>query len=210
MAVVCLIVGLLVGYFLRGSAKPVEATAPSSAESQQPAGMPPHAMGQQGTPSLEDMKRMADKQVEPLLQKLNSDPRNAELLNQVALTYRATHQFKEAAVYYQKALDVDPKNVAVRTDLATCLYFTGDVDGALAQLKQSLSYDPKHAGTLLNIGIITWKGKGDVDGAVAYWQKLLKLYPDFEQKEMVEHLIARHPRQVKEYGSCAAAGQELI
>jgi len=190
MAAVCLVVGVLVGYLVRGPAKPADQAMPPSAETQQAAAMPPHGMGQQGMPTLEDMKRMADQQAKPLLAKLKTDPRNFDLLNETALTYKATHQFKDAIVYYQKALDVDPKNVPVRTDLATCLYYTGDVDGALAQLQKSLSYDPKHAGTLLNIGVITWKGKGDVDTAVAYWEKLLKFYPEFEQKDMVQHLIA--------------------
>jgi len=190
MATVCLLVGVLVGYLVRGSAKPAETTAPVSAETQQSASMPPHGMGQQGMPTLEDMKRMADKQAEPLLAKLKTDPNNVDLLNQIAVAYKASHQFKDAIVYYQKALDIDPKNVPVRTDLATCLYYTGDVDGALGQLQKSLSYDPNHAGTLLNIGIITWKGKGDANTAVGYWEKLLKLHPNFEQKDMVQHLIA--------------------
>src|SRR5664279_4162875 len=189
VAAVCLFVGVAVGYLVRGSAKPAE-PAPASAETQQAASMPPHGMGQQGMPTLEDMKRMADKQAGPLLAKLKTEPNNAQLLNQTALIYKASHQFKDAIVYYQKALDVDPKNVPARTDLATCLYYTGDVDGALTQLQKSLSYDPKHAGTLLNIGVITWKGKGDADSAVAYWKKLMQLYPDFEQKDMVQHLIA--------------------
>lgn len=189
MAAVCLLVGVLVGYLVRGSAKPSE-PVPSAVETQQAASTPPHGMGQPGMPTLEDMKRMADKQAEPLLTKLKADPKNVELLNQTALTYKSTHQFKEAIAYYQKALDIDPKNVPIRTDLATCMYYMGDVDGALEQLQKSLSYDPRHAGTLLNIGVITWKGKGDVETAVTYWQTLLKLHPDFEQKDMVQHLIA--------------------
>jgi cytochrome c-type biogenesis protein CcmH/NrfG len=86
-------------------------------------------------------------------------------------------------------LDVDPKNIAVRDDYASCLYYLGDVDGALAQLNQSLTYDPKHAGTLFNIGLIEWKGKDDVNSAVASWQKLLRLNPDFERKDVVQRLI---------------------
>jgi tetratricopeptide (TPR) repeat protein len=190
MATVCLLAGVLVGYLVRGSAKPAASEGAPQAEAQQTTAMPPHGMGQQGMPTLEDMKRMADKQAEPFLEKLKADPNNAELLNQTALVYKASHQFKDAIAYYQKALAVDPKNVPARTDLATCLYYTGDVDGSIAQLQKSLEIDPKHAGTLLNIGVITWKGKGDANAAVAYWEKLLKLYPDFEQKEMVEHLIA--------------------
>jgi tetratricopeptide (TPR) repeat protein len=138
---------------------------------------------------MDDMKRMADKQAQPLLATLKTDPKNAALLNKTALTYKAAHQFKEAIPYFQKALDVDPKNVAIRDDMASCMYYTGDVDGALDQLNQSLTYDPKFPGTLLNIGIIKWQGKKDVKGAVASWQTLLKLNPNFPQKEAVEHMI---------------------
>ncbi len=192
MAAVCLLIGLVIGYFLRGSAtQPVTAVASEAAPQMGQGSQDPHAgMGQQQKmPSLEDMKRMADKQTAPLLEQLKKDPNNADLLNKVGTMYRATHQFKTAIDYYQKSLAINPKNVGARTDLASCLYYLGDVDGALAELNKSLTYDPKHAGTLMNIGIIKWKGKNDVNGAVAAWEKLLKLNPDFENKEVVEHLI---------------------
>jgi cytochrome c-type biogenesis protein CcmH/NrfG len=203
LSAVCLVVGLVLGYLLRGSAPAPttgrvatsEEAAPATAAAM-PAAMP-SGQGSHPAPTLDDMKRMADKKAEPLLAKLKTDPNNAETLNQLGILYRATHQFKEAEGYYEKALQVDPKNVNARTDLASCMYYTGDVDGALAQLQKSLSYDPKHAGTLMNIGIIEWKGKNDVNAAVAAWQKLLKLNPDFPQKDTVEHLIAQAKGQVK-------------
>jgi cytochrome c-type biogenesis protein CcmH/NrfG len=191
MAAICLAVGLLVGYLVRGSA-PV--TTDASAQPVSTAATAPHQPQQM--PSLDDMKRMADKKAEPLLEKLKTDPNNAELLNQVGTVYRMTHQFQTAASYYQKSLDVNPKNVGPRTDLASCLYYQGDVDGAIAQLEKALTYDPKHAGTLLNLGMIRWKGKSDAPGAVAAWDKLLKYHPDFENKAAVEKLIAEakaHP-----------------
>ena len=84
--------------------------------------------------------------------------------------------------------------------MASCLYFEGQVDSAIAQLNQSLKYDPKHAGTLFNLGLIKWKGKGDGAGAAAAWQKLLDLYPaipsDLPNRETVEKLVAearQHP-----------------
>ena len=70
------------------------------------------------------------------------------------------------------------------------MFYSGNVDGAISELEQSLKYDPKHPGALLNLGIIKWKAKNDVPGAVASWQKLLKLNPDFKQKSEVERLIA--------------------
>ena len=195
MAVVCLLIGVLVGYLVRGSAKPAAQASPASAEMQQATAAPPSAAVQQKMPTMDDMKRMADKQAEPLVAKLKTDPKNVELLNKIALTYKATHQFKDAISYFQKALDVDPKNVAIRTDMASCIYYTGDVDGALAELDKSLTYDPKHPGTLMNIGIIKWQGKNDVPGAVASWEKLLKLNPNFPQKAVIEHMIAQAQQQ---------------
>ena len=195
MAAVCLLIGVLVGYLVRGSAKPAAQASPASAEMQQAATAPTSSAGQQKMPTLDDMKRMANKQAKPLLAKLKTDPKNVELLNKTALTYKAAHQFKDAIAYFQKALDVDPKNVPIRTDMASCMYYTGDVDGALTELDKSLTYDPKHPGTLMNIGIIKWQGKNDVAGAVTAWQTLLKRNPNFPQKAVIEHMITEAQQQ---------------
>ena len=190
LAAICLVIGLAIGYFLRGSASPAAtASAPEAAQD-------PHAgMAQQRMPSLEEMKQMADKQAEPLLEKLKTNPNDADVLNQIGTIYRATHQFKTAIDYYQKSLAINPRNVGARTDMASCLYYLGDSDGALAQLEKSLTYDPKHAGTLINLGIIRWKGKNDVNGAIAAWEKALKLNPNLENKEMLEHMISEAKQQ---------------
>src|ERR1035438_7444055 len=105
---VCLVVGLVLGYFLRGSAPAAtsprvaasESAAPGTAKAMPAAmtsGIAPHP-----APTLDDMKRMADKKAEPLLAKLKTDPNNAETLNQLGILYKATHQFKEAEGYYEK------------------------------------------------------------------------------------------------------------
>ena len=200
MCVVCLLLGFLAGYLLRGSApgsvNAVSAGSRNSTSAVQPMSMPandsqaaqqmPHKM-----PTLEQMKRMADAKAVPLLEKLKSDSQNPQLENQIGLVYENAHQFKEAAGYFEKSLRQDPRNTGVRADYASCLYYTGDVDGALAQLNQSLTYDPKHAGTLLNIGIIKWKGKNDVDGAVTSWEKLLQYHPDFPQRDALQQMITQ-------------------
>jgi len=193
MAVVCLVVGLALGYLFRGSAS--RAAQPSQAQETTSAATPAGTHPQM--PSLEDMKHMADKQAEPLLAKLKTDPKNSDLLNQIGTLYKATHQFKEAVGYYQKALDADPKNVAARTDLASCLFYEGDADGALKQLQQSLSYDPKDANSLFNLGMIRLQAKNDPNGAVTAWQQLLKLNPTLadDKKAAVEKLIAQAQRR---------------
>jgi Cytochrome c biogenesis factor len=184
MAAICLFIGVVVGYLARGSAAvPVSSVPP--AQQNAAANSAPQSM-----PSLDAMKRMADRQAQPLLAKLQADPNNADLLNQVGSIYRVTHDFQSAISYYQKSLDINPKNVGARTDMASCMYYLGDADGAIAQLEKSLTYDPMHAGTLLNLGLIRWKGKGDAAGAIVAWQKLLKENPKFENKKSVLQLIA--------------------
>jgi tetratricopeptide (TPR) repeat protein len=191
MAVVCLIIGVAIGYLVRGSEPPKNPAAavamPESVPT--PAAASNTAAAPAATPSLDDMKRMAEKQAQPLLTELEKKPNDATLLNKTALTYKAAHQFDKAAEYFKKSLDSDPKNVAVRDDYASCLYYLGDVDGALAQLNKSLTYDPKHPGTLYNIGMIEWKGKGDTNAAVAAWEKMLKLNPNLPQKDQIQHMI---------------------
>lgn len=191
MCVVCVAAGIAAGYFLRASA-PVPSQASSAATqatSFQMAAPPAEQLPPQKMPNLDEMKHMADSKAAPLLAKLKSDERNPQLLNQIGLSYENAHQFTEAAGYFEKALQYDPRNIGIRADYASCLYYTGDVDGALAQLNQSLTYDPKHVGTLFNIGMIRWKGKNDVDGAIAAWQKLLQYHPDLPQKDTIEHMI---------------------
>jgi cytochrome c-type biogenesis protein CcmH/NrfG len=143
-------------------------------------------------PSLAEMKQMADKQAAPLLEKLKSDPNNSALLIQVGAIYHTTHQFKQAAAYYDKAVRVDPKSVAIRTKLASSLYRDGDVDGAIAQLNRALSYDPKDANALFDLGMIKLQGKQDGKGALAAWKELLKSNPELstDRRATVEKLMA--------------------
>jgi cytochrome c-type biogenesis protein CcmH/NrfG len=191
MATICLLLGLALGYLFRGSQ--TQSQAPSVANSSaasQPADAP------QQMPSLDQMKHMADKQAEPLLAQLKNDPNNAGLLTQLARIYESTHQFQEAATYYSQAVAINPKDIRTRTELASCLYYTGDVDGALSQLQQALKADPNDVNSLFNLGMIRWKGKNDAPGALQAWKQLLKSNPKLEsdKKAQVEQLV----RQAKQ------------
>jgi len=199
MAVACLVVGLALGYLFRGPAFRTKAASSASPMTEAPrTALPASADAHPKMPSMADMKHMADKKAEPLLAKLKNDPHNSDLLNQLGMLYKATHQFKEAADYFQKAIDTDPKNIAARTDLASCLFYQGDADGAVQQLEQSLRYDPKNANALFNLGMIRMQAKNDPAGAVSAWQQLLRLNPTLleAKKNAVKKLIAdaRQPK----------------
>lgn len=186
LAAICLFLGVLVGYFVRGSAGAREPATAQATQAVPPAGVPKG----HPTPTLEQMKQLADKQAEPLLAQLKKNAKDKKALTQTAYVYKSAHQFQDAANYFSKVLEVDPKDVAIRTEMASCLYYSGDVDGALAQLEQSLKDEPKDANSLFNLGMIRWKGKNDPAGAVAAWQQLLKNNPKLDRKPIVEQMIA--------------------
>jgi cytochrome c-type biogenesis protein CcmH/NrfG len=89
--------------------------------------------------------------------------------------------------------------VAIRTELASCLYYTGDIDGALAQLHQGLETDPKDSNSLFNLGMIEWREKKNAAGALAAWNQLLKANPSLavDKKSQVQKLIAEVKEQSK-------------
>ena len=200
MAIICLIAGLGIGYLMRSSELAVphaQRVAVSSPHGAMPAGH-----------SLEQLKQMSDQKAAPLLEKLKSNPNDTSLLTQVAALYHTTHRFKEAADYYNRAVNTDPKNVALRTKLASSLYRNGDVDGAIAQLNAALTCDPKDANALYNLGMIRLQGKGDSKGAVAAWQRLLKTNPELspDRKAVVMKVMASAMQMTGDQHAVKTAG----
>jgi tetratricopeptide (TPR) repeat protein len=62
-------------------------------------------------------------------------------------------RFREARDYYQKALEINPDDVNVRTDLGLTYYFgePADPQSAIREYRKSLAIDPRHELTLQNL-----------------------------------------------------------
>ncbi len=186
MAAIYLAIGLVIGFVLRVS----RPAAPAAAASvRQPA---PNAAASANPPTLDQMKQLADRQAAPLVEELKSHPGDSALLMQIGSVYHSAHQFSEAAAYYGKAVEADPKNNAARTKLAISLYREGDADAAIAQLNRALQDAPNDANALFNLGMIRWQARHDGAGAVAAWRQLLKSNPQLsdDRKAEVQKLIA--------------------
>jgi tetratricopeptide (TPR) repeat protein len=188
LAVVCLLIGIAGGWFIRGSQSPA-ATAVQTATDAAPAAGSANSGAQAPTPA--QMQQMADTQAAPLLEKLKLDPSNAGLLENVGNIYYDTQQYPTAIDYYQRVLKVQPTNAGVRTDMATAYWYTGNADAAIAEFQRALSYEPNKPNTLFNLGIVEWQGKMDIEKAVATWKKLLDTNPNYEGKDKVLQLIAQ-------------------
>lgn len=194
LSVICLLVGLAGGWFIRGSQG-------SSAVPAATASQAPNDAGAQ--PSPEQMKRMAEKQAEPLLAQLKTDPENPDLLAKIGNIFYDTQQFPTAIEYYQRSLKAKPSDTSVRTDMATAYWYAGNPDTAIAEFKRVLADEPNKPNTLFNLGVVQWQGKMDVKGALATWQKLLDTNPNYEGKDKIVELMA----QVKKHAGINPGAQ---
>ncbi|HEY5163308.1 MAG TPA: tetratricopeptide repeat protein [Terriglobales bacterium] len=190
MAVVCLLLGLAVGYLLRGSSAAPLAQAAVATPSAQDLG-PAQIPGMGGMPAGQPNTDLADKAVAPMLQALQQNPKDTATLTNIGNTYYDAKIYDKAIQYYAEALKIAPKNVNVRTDMATAYWYLGDADHAVAELEKSLAQEPTHAQSLFNLGIVKWQSRKDPQGAIAAWQKLIQTNPNYPERRNVEQLIER-------------------
>lgn len=187
LAVICLLLGVAGGWLARGSQSPSAAAAAAAASAPAPSGISDAVNSQ---PSPQQLRQMADAQAAPLIEKLKLDPKNTDLLTNIGDSYYDARQYPVAVDYYGRALERKPSDASVRTDMATAYWYMGDTDRAIAEFNQALSYEPNKANALFNLGLVKWRGKMDVNGAVADWEKLLATNPQYEGKDKVVQLIA--------------------
>ncbi len=185
MAVICLLLGVACGYLLHAPPANIPAVQDAvAAPSAPPRGAP------QQMPSAADLKRMADKQVAPLLDELQKRPNDADLLAKIARSYMAAQQFQSAREYYEKSIAAKPTPDALN-ELSFVYVELGDVDNAIAALNNALKIDPKNPKVLYNLGFFEWKGKADPKAAIAAWQSFLKVDPNNPKRAEVEQMMAQ-------------------
>jgi cytochrome c-type biogenesis protein CcmH/NrfG len=141
-------------------------------------------------PSPSPLQEMADAQAAPLLDKLKSDPGNPGLLTSIGNLYYDAQRYPIAVDYYARALKARPSDAAVRTDMGTAYWYMGNAPAAIVEFDKALIYEPDNPNTLFNRGLVKWKGKTDGAGALADWEKLLAVNPNYKGKDQVKQMMA--------------------
>ncbi|WDT74963.1 MAG: tetratricopeptide repeat protein [Candidatus Manganitrophus sp.] len=129
--------------------------------------------------------------------RLEKDPKDIEALVFMGNANYDIQRFEKAKEFYQKALEVDPSNTHVRTDLASSYRSLGETDQALEELNKVLKSDPKHEVALYNSGIILLNDKNDAEKATAAWEKLVQLKPNDPLSQELKKKIS----ELKQTGS---------
>lgn len=100
---------------------------------------------------------------------IDQDPR--EIKAYLELGYFYQQKMNPLAIsYYQNALNVNPKDVEIRYNLAKMFQDMGKTDEAIEQYKEAIATDPKHIPSLNNLGYIY------LDPAIAKYADAAKLF----------------------------------
>ncbi len=192
MGVICLALGITVGFLARGPAA-VQAGVPAVAAARA-ASRPAAPSLPDRSPSSSPMQAASAQAANPVLERLKADPKNFKLLVQAGEMFYHHGAYAEAAGYYQRALAVEDR-FEVRNQYASALFYQGDADGALQQYAQVLRTHPGNDVALFNAGMVKLQAKNDPKGAVELWEKLLQSNPKHPQRQRVRQLIERAARQ---------------
>jgi len=179
-----MILGVAAGYLLHAPAVASPAASISEVSAPRPQAAAPQM------PSASDMKRMADKQVAPLLADLEKHPKDANLLAKIAHAYMAAQQYQSAQEYFEKSVAAKPQTEPLN-ELAFVYVKLGDLDRGIATLNKALAIEPRNPQILFNLGYFEWKGKADPKAAIAAWQAFLKADPNSPKKAQVEQMMAQ-------------------
>ena len=181
LAMVTLFCGLVAGYLFHGSSAPSSATAAPA----QPAAPAPT-----GTPTLQSPEQLK-LMLQPMLDAAKANPSDPKPLVEIGNVYYDHQFYPEAIKYYQKALELKPDDINVRTDMGTAMFYNGSPSQAIAEFEKSLKLNPTHAQTLFNMGVVRAQGLNDPRGALAAWQRLLDTNPNYPEKQKVLEMIEK-------------------
>lgn len=169
-----------------GSVSPAPPPAPTAAPEgavppASPAAESPHGSGA----PVPFMQKLAEYKT-----RLEKNPKDIEALVFMGNANYDIQRFEKAKEFYTRALEVDPNNTHVRTDLASSYRSLGETDRALEELGKVLKADPNHEVALYNSGIIYLNDKNDPERARIAWEKLVALKPNDPLSQELKKQIA--------------------
>ena len=116
-------------------------------------------------------------EINELKRQLQQDPRNVAALVRLGNLYFDVQMWPEAAGYYEKAVEVEPKNPDLLTDLGTAYRGMGRPDKALEAFTRASAADPAHYQSLFNTVIVAGFDLGNFERAEQALRALEALNP---------------------------------
>ncbi|OQY28940.1 MAG: hypothetical protein B6244_05210 [Candidatus Cloacimonetes bacterium 4572_55] len=105
------------------------------------------------------------------------------------MDFLKSRQYRDAARMFETARDHDPRFLGSYINAAYAHLQEGQVDRATENLRRAQRLDPNHPRLLLMLGIC-YGIRGDVDWAIFYLDRVIRLASDTEFAETADRLLA--------------------
>jgi cytochrome c-type biogenesis protein CcmH/NrfG len=129
-----------------------------------------------GTPPVAAARDLQD-QIAGLEAETRRNPANAAAWVELGNAYFDSDQVKPSIEAYRKALDLQPNNADVATDMGVMLRKDGRPQDAVQAFDRAIAINPKHEISRLNKGIVLLHDLQDGPGALRAWEGLLEVNP---------------------------------
>lgn len=124
---------------------------------------------------------------------VKANPSNKAPMVELGNLYYDAQRYAEAIPWYARALELDPADTNVRTDMATAYFYTGDVARAIEEGRRVLSLEPDKPQANLNMGIwLVSQSPPNTAEAIRHWQKVIDRYPDTKEARQAQELINKY------------------
>jgi tetratricopeptide (TPR) repeat protein len=185
-AVFCL-VGFLAGYITNAQISSTRQNAVAAGGPSRPSAAPDSAGADANIPTPGEVTSALPEghppiNTAPIVQTLKDqaakNPNDPGPLLKLANFLYDHRQFGQSIEWYQRALEINPKNVNARTDLGTAYFYSGQYQDALTQYRKSIAQEPRHEQTLFNMVIVNLEGIHDLKAAQDAWDRLHQVNPN--------------------------------
>ena len=100
---------------------------------------------------------------------LRTNPRDAELHDDVALLYLAIGRPADAVTHFRAAAAIKPAAAASHFNLATALSVAGNLEEAISEYRSALKLNPDYAAAHNNLGTVL-AARGDIAAAIPHFR----------------------------------------
>ncbi len=115
-----------------------------------------------------------------LREKVNTNPHDTLPWINLGNYYFDTNRYDEAIETYLQALELEPDNPDVLSDLGVMYRRAGKPENAISSFDKVQQIDPTHTMSLFNKGIVQFYDLNLKNEAVETWKKLASIDPDFK------------------------------
>jgi tetratricopeptide (TPR) repeat protein len=128
---------------------------------------------------------------------LEEDPNNLAAVIALGNAYFDSGQWNEAIRLYERALAINPRSADVHTDMGTAYRNMGRSDRALAEYRRALELEPGQMDARYNLGVVYAYDVKDYRRAIAIWNQVLRLDPNYPEADAIRAAIAKFKKALK-------------